>query len=178
MEIWKDIEGYEGKYQVSSWGRVKSLNYNHTGKEQCIKPEANNKGYFQVALCKNGKVQRPYVHRLVASAFLSNPNNLSEINHKDENPKNNCVSNIEWISHKDNCRYGTRNERILENRTGPFKEKQIYCVELDMTFKSSHEAERQTGANQQNIISCCQGKRKRAGGFHWKYKGGGENGAE
>ena len=97
-EIWKDIDGYEGLYQVSNLGRVKSFNYNRTGKEMNLKPvnTCNGFGYLYVNLNKNGKTRLFYIHRLVAKAFLENPDHKSDVNHKDENKTNNCVENLEW----------------------------------------------------------------------------------
>ena len=109
-EIWKPIEGYEGLYEVSSYGRIKSLERyrsNNGGiqliKERIMKPLDYN-GYKNVLLWKNGSKKKEYVHRLVAKAFLSNPDNLKEVNHKDENPSNNMVENLEWCSHRYNMK--------------------------------------------------------------------------
>lgn len=122
MEIWKDISGYEGLYQVSNLGRVKSLeridNNNHPVKEKIIKPYKTIGGYMQVCLWKNGKVKHLQIHRLVAQAFIPNPYNLPECNHKDENPLNNCVENLEWCDHKYNINYGTRTEKASEKMKG------------------------------------------------------------
>lgn len=95
-EIWKDIEGYEGKYQVSNTGEVKSLNYRGSGKTKLLRQTADKDGYKCVIFCKNGKVKGYKVHRLVAIAFIPNPNSLPIINHKDEDKTNNCVDNLEW----------------------------------------------------------------------------------
>ena len=96
MEEWRDIQGYEGLYMVSNLGRVKSLNYHRTGKERIMKPSDNGHGYLFVVLCKDGKDKNCRINRLVAQAFLPNPDNLPEVNHKDENKYNNCVENLEW----------------------------------------------------------------------------------
>lgn len=114
MEEWKDIKGYEGKYQVSSCGRVKSLSNNKTRKERILKPNIDNKGYKTVCLCMNGNVKRFLIHRLVAIAFIPNPNNCPIINHMDENSKNNHVSNLEWCTYKYNNNYGTKPKRMSE----------------------------------------------------------------
>ena len=113
-EIWKPIEGFEN-YMVSSLGRVKSMNYNHTGKEGIISIKYNFKhrqNYPCVRLCKNGKVTYLKIHRLVGKAFIPNPDNLPMINHIDEDRTNNSVSNLEWCDNKYNCNWGTRNKRI------------------------------------------------------------------
>lgn len=91
-EVWKDIEGYEGLYQVSNLGNVKSLNYQGVSREKILKPFINSDGYKRVMLYKNKTIKRLSVHRLVAQAFIENPNNYSCVNHKDENNQNNVVS--------------------------------------------------------------------------------------
>ena len=120
QEIWKDIKGYEGLYQVSNFGRVKSLH----GKEKILKPYHKSTGYIQVILCKNYKTVARMVHRLVAEAFIPNPENKSQVNHKDENPLNNVDSNLEWCSATYNINYGTRNHKCMNKRGTPVK-----CVE-------------------------------------------------
>ena len=114
--IWKDIPGYEGLYQVSNTGQVRSLNYRQTGKTKILKQHTDKNGYKKVGLSKNGKVKTYAVHRLVAKAFISNPNNLPYVNHKDENPSNNAVWNLEWCDCSYNTSYGTSRERAWETR--------------------------------------------------------------
>ena len=123
-EIWKDIEGYEGLYEVSSYGRVRSLgqfvNHNYGGyayrKGRILKPGLGSKKYLSVTLSKNG-IQKQYsVHRLVAQAFIPNINNLPIINHKDENKLNNCVDNLEWCDYKYNVNYGNRLNKFYDSR--------------------------------------------------------------
>ena len=120
-EIWKDIQGYEGLYRVSNLGRVKSLrstHYNHKIKstvvvkrEKILALATDTKGYLRVCLHKNNKANTQKVHRLVASAFIENPNNYPCVNHKDENKQNNNVDNLEWCDSKYNCNYGTTQQR-------------------------------------------------------------------
>lgn len=117
-EIWKDIINYEGKYEVSNLGRVRSLSYNGTGEIKLLKQGTDKKGYKRVGLCKNGKTKHYYVHRLVAITFIPNPDDLSIVNHKDENPANNNVNNLEWCTSEYNNNYGTRNERASESHKG------------------------------------------------------------
>ena len=111
MEEWRDIEGYEGLYQISSLGRVKSFP-RPTTPGGILKTIKRKDGYCSIKLSKNGKVKKVLVHRLVAKAFIPNTNNLPIINHKDENPLNNNVDNLEWCDNKYNGNYGTVKERI------------------------------------------------------------------
>ena len=114
-QIWKDIPRYEGKYQVSNTGKVRSLNYKRTGKTKILKPHTNRDGYKTVNLLKPGEKYKPYyVHRLVAQAFIPNPNNWPQVNHIDEDKANNVVWNLEWCTQQYNMNYGTRNERARE----------------------------------------------------------------
>lgn len=165
-EIWRDIEGYEGLYQISNKGRVKSLKY---GKERILKPQDNGRGYMIIGLFKNGILKHIKVHRLVAITFISNPENLSEVNHKDENKKNNCVENLEWIRHMDNCNYGTRNERVGYSHSKPILQ---YSKSGDFIreWQGAREIEKLLGINHTSIIQSCKGRYKSAGGFVWKYK--------
>ena len=160
METWRAIAGYEGLYQVSNLGRVKSLNYNHTGTDKILKPGKNQGGYLRVGLSKDGHTKHLLVHRLVAEAFIQNQNNLETVNHKDEVKTNNVASNLEWMSRGDNKRYSAnKSAKMFDKQTG----------ELLATFPSTREAERVTGINQSNISECCKGKRKSAGGYIWRY---------
>ena len=166
MEHWKSITGYDGLYEVSDLGRVKSLKY---GKERILTPRATHGGYLKVALCKDGKVEQSNIHRLVAKAFIPNPNNLETVNHKDEVKTNNTVSNLEWMSQKDNINYGTRNKRASEALSKQVQMFDKSTGELLATFPSLMEAERVTGIYHGNISQCCNGKYKSAGGYIWKY---------
>ena len=105
MKFGKILNGWENMYQISNLGRVKSLNYNRTGKEQIIKSHKRKDGYVQVCLCRNKKITTYKLHRLVAETFLENPNNLPCVNHKDENKENNQISNLEWCDKVYNINY-------------------------------------------------------------------------
>ena len=150
-----DIENYEGLYAITRDGKVWSYKSN-----KFLKPILTRNGYCQVNLYKDGKIKREYIHRLVAFAFLDNPNNLSDVNHIDEDKTNNNVNNLEWLSHKDNINYGTRTKRVS---------KPIYCVELDRVFDGAKQAARELSLSQGNITSCCKGRYKTTGGYHFKY---------
>ena len=165
-EIWKDIKDYEGHYQVSNLGRVKSIKF---GKEIILKQHINIKGgYYYVCLLKNGKHKNYYVHRLVAEAFLPITDNLPQVNHKDENKLNNSVDNLEWCDAKYNINFGTCIERRSKKTSKP-----VLQYTLDGKFvkewKSTMECGR-NGYNQGNVAACCQGKLKKYKDFIWKYK--------
>ena len=184
-EIWKDIQGYEGKYQVSNYGNVKSLNFNRKNKEQPLKPQLLTKGYLGVRLYKNGIGETLKIHRLVAQAFIPNPKQYPEVNHKDENKQNNFVwinedgsvdlekSNLEWCSTYYNCNYGTRNNRVaIINGTGSKIVLQFDSNgNLIKEFPSIGEVIRYYGYSRSSISKCCNGKCKQAYGYIWKFKG-------
>ena len=172
MEHWKAIADYEEIYEVSDLGRVKSLWY---GKERILKPGKDTGGYLFVKLYKDGHVKKFKVHRLVAEAFIPNTQGLETVNHKDEVKTNNTVSNLEWMSMRDNNNYGTRNKRASEARLNhPAFSKKVQMFdkstgELLATFPSLMEANRITGIANQSISKCCNGKYKSAGGYKWRY---------
>lgn len=182
-EIWKPIECFEELYHVSTCGRVKSLNYNHTKQEHILKPSIS-KGYLRVCLSKDGKHYMKFVHRLVAEAFLPNPLNLPCINHINEDKTDNRLQNIEWCDVAYNNSFGSRIERIAKANTNnpklkalkndPNKSKAVLQYSLDGTFikefPSAQEVKRQLGFSQGNISTCCLGKRKQAYGYKWLYK--------
>lgn len=172
-EIWKDIPGFEGRYQVSNKGRVKSLNYHNSGKEQVLHTHISKKGYICIGLGQ--KTHR--VHRLVATVFIPNPHNYPQVNHKDEDKTNNSVENLEWCDAKYNNSYGTlleRSSKIRQNRKDLSKPVSQYSKngEYICTYPSVSEAHRITGVNLGNICSCCENREhyKSAGGFIWKYQ--------
>ena len=115
---WKDIEGYEGLYQVSNLGEVRSLNYRKKNITRKMKIHTKITNYQDIQLSKNGKTQVYLIHRLVAEAFIPNPNNFPQINHRDENPKNNIWTNLEWCTAKYNCNYGNHKINISKSKKG------------------------------------------------------------
>lgn len=170
MEIWRNIEEYKGLYQVSNLGRVRSLWY---GKERILKPTKDKDGYLRVQLYKNGKAKLYGIHRLVAMAFIDNPYNLPQVNHKNETKDDNRVENLEWCNHLYNINYGTCQQRRAEKRRNDKLSKTVYQYTLDGKFiaeyPSGKEIQRQLGYNRGYISSCCLGKYKTAYGYIWKY---------
>ncbi|MDF2881531.1 MAG: hypothetical protein K0R54_2088 [Clostridiaceae bacterium] len=188
QEIWRDIEGYEGLYKISDLGRVYSFT-----KNLIRKPFIMNNGYKAITLSKNDKVKRFLVHRLVAKAFIPNPNNYPCINHKDECKANNFVDNLEWCTHKYNMNYNNLHERITNNidyknrkpidyskeifkinaeKTRKRLSKKVHQYDLNMnlikTWNSTKECGR-NGFNQSCVWHCCHGLYEQYKGYIWKY---------
>lgn len=167
-EQWLDIPGYEGLYQISNFGRVKSFYF----KNPCILKPHKVRGYSNVALYKNKKKKQFYIHRLVMENFYPIENtNVLDVNHKDEDKSNNHISNLEWMTHKDNLNYGSRTEKARMKRQGKnsSRSKKVRCIEKDVIYEALREAERQLGIPASNISRACKGKIKTAGGYHWEY---------
>lgn len=136
MEEWKDVKGYEGKYQVSNLGNVRSLNYRNTGEIRILKPRKNKEGYFDVKLSDEHRGVKTYrVHRLVAEAFIPNPNNHPCVNHIDETRDNNNLDNLEWCTFKHNSNHGTLPQRLRKKNC-----KKIRCVNTGEIFDGTKEA--------------------------------------
>lgn len=180
-EIWKDIEGFEDLYQVSNMGRVRSLTRNKKGKNGVPCPIQGRImkqhicfGYYYITLSKNGKYKGFRVHRLVANAFIPNPDNLPQVNHKDENKANNCVDNLEWCDSKYNVNYGTGTERSRLSNTNGKCSKTVLQYSLDGTFikewKSTMDVQRNLGFANSHISECCRGEQAYGYGYLWKYK--------
>ena len=184
LEIWRtavyDGEVYED-FEVSNLGRIKSLNYRRTGRAELLKPGENIDGYFFVIVSKNKETKTCLVHRLVAFTFLENPENLPEVNHKDEDKTNNFVflnedgsvdkekSNLEWKNHRDNCNHGTRNKRSAKARSKKVLQLSL-SGELIREWPSAMEIQRQLGFHQSAICNCCNGKLPHYKGFKWCYE--------
>lgn len=189
IEVWKDVKNYEGYYIVSSMGKVKSLDRIVLGKNgascfRCGKLKSsvtNRGGYLLVMLSKNNKPKSCRIHRLVAEAFIPNPDNLPCIDHINTIRTDNRVSNLRWVTQKENCNnelskksYSEANKgRVLseewKKKIGKGNGKLVYCIELDKIFESTCEASRELGISQSNISLVCRGKRETAGGYHWEY---------
>ena len=161
MEVWKKIKGFEN-YEISNEGRLKSL---HFGKEIFRKSKPTKQGYVRFALCKNGKQFIFLAHRLVAEAFIENPEKKLCVNHKDENKANNNVLNLEWVTHKENNNFGTRGNRIAK---GLFKKvcKIDENGKVIQNYKSIEEASKKNNVSTSLISMICNGKRN--GNFKFK----------
>ena len=155
----KDIKGFEGLYAITSCGKVWSYR-----NKKCLKPYKQSKGYLAVSLYKDGTQKKYNIHRLVAEAYLPNPNNLPQVNHKDENKTHNYINNLEWCDNTYNVNYGTRNKRV-----GRARSKTVICVETNIVYYSPTEVEQTLGIDASSIHKCCKGKRHTAGGYHWRY---------
>lgn len=169
-EIWKDIDGYEGFYQISNFGRVKSFcqpTQFHKPKEHLLKLTVANNGYQQVTLYKNTKRKKFLVHRLVASAFIPNPNNYPHINHKDENKLNNSVDNLEWCTALYNNRYGTARIRYVETRSIPVAQFTDSHV-LIAKYKSAKVASELLNFEKSTIQKACRNG-SISHGYYWEY---------
>ena len=171
-EVWRPIEGYEGLYEVSSIGRIKTV-ANKWKKEKIRKTYTNKKGYVNILLSKNHKYKVFQIHRLVAQAFIPNPNNLPVVNHKDRNPSNNCVYNLEWCTQQHNIHWDGALERRAETQRKHNKRSISVCQysldgELIATYPSIKEAARQTGSSNGNISNCLLGRQIKHNGFIWK----------
>lgn len=186
-ELWKPVKNYENIYLVSNKGCLKSCDRIQIRKDRWgnvtkyhikskkIKTCKNNKNYNMVHLYKNGKCETKLLHRLVAQAFIPNPNNLPEINHKDENKQNNEVDNLEWCERLYNNNYG-KQSKSGRRYSSEKRMKRVNQYDLDgqfiKTYRGIRIAEEETGIHNSNIIKCCNNKVKTAGGYIWKYENG------
>lgn len=177
-EVWKDIAGYEGLYQVSNLGNVRSLNWRNTKTAKNLFLKPHNKGYLQVELAKNGTKKSFVVHRLVANAFLNNPLGYTEVNHKDENKKNNNAKNLEWCDRSYNVLYSIKNRKNADHRKYFGRKSKNADIKVQQiakdgtvvkTWSNSREVFILTGMSDWSISECCRGNRKTAYGYFWRY---------
>lgn len=180
----KPIEGYEGKYEITSTGRVFSLTRKNskgelrTGKE--LSPDTSSHGYPRVRLFNGNCPIRVSVHRLVASAFIPNPKNLPMVNHIDGNKDNNSVNNLEWCTASENIQHSWDNNLSKANKSnegkfGAQSHNHRGILQYDMNdnfikeYPSMVDASRATGASQSKLSAVCRGKRNSTAGYKWKY---------
>jgi len=175
-EIWKEVEGYEGYYEVSNLGNVRSYSNRAGGVTKypkILKIDKANTGYGCVALTRNRKVKRTPVHRLVAKAFIPNPNNYPCVNHKDENRLNNHVDNLEWCTHLYNVRYskvwekGNKTKTLIKCKNAPKAVIGKYNDEVVIRFSSLTEA-RKNGYQSRHIMECINGKKETYNNLVWE----------
>lgn len=177
-EIWKDVSGYEGLYQVSNLGRIKSSErHGNFNKNHILIGGKDTKGYRVVSLTKNGKGLTKKVHRLVAQAFILNPKNLPQINHIDGNKQNNTIKNLEWCDNAYNYKHSVQNKLRINSikelkKLAKKREKKVYQYNsehnLIAEYDSITKAQRKTKVS--HISDCCLGKIKRAGGYFWSFQ--------
>lgn len=175
-EDWRSVEGFEGLYEVSNYGRVRSVDHyvkcnsgRRLVKGRLLKVCDRGNGYAFVTMGKDGKQYNVSVHIVVAKAFIPNPNNLPCVNHKDENPRNNCVDNLEWCTYGYNLSYNDLAKRKAVDKRLPILQ---YSKDGKFIKEWSHarEAAEELGLNKRAIYNCCQGRTKTSGGFIWKRK--------
>ena len=179
---WKDIVGYENEYQINQFGEIRTLKDSPKLKKyDVLKPQISKRnGYVYQMLYKNGKEKLLRVHRLVAMAFLPNPNNLPQVNHKDGNKQNNSVDNLEWCEQSDNMKHAyknglqtpSENQRKAIINTNKLKQKKVCQIkdgEVINTFSGISEASRQTKISISCISRCCNLKRKSTNGYEWRF---------
>lgn len=161
--IWKPVVGFEKYYLVSDSGQVQSRR-----RYSALKPKIDRYGYKAVTLSVNGKHYHRTVHRLVAQAFIPNPDNLPTVNHINEDKTDNRVCNLEWVSIADNDNHGTRNERMADTKCR-LPVEQVSEDGVIAVYKGVKDASRKTGINRCDIALCCKNIRKTAGGYRWRY---------
>lgn len=158
MELWKDIEDYEGQYEISSEGRVANK---RTGK--VLKTFVCGSGYSEIILTKGSQRKPKLIHRLVAEAFIPNPEGKREVNHKNGDKFDNDISNLEWATPSENQRHS---RRVLGSKS---YQRSVLCVELGRTFVSIRAAANEFGLKSPLIWKCCNGFQITTGGYHWQY---------
>ena len=165
VETFVEVEGFE-KYEVSNLGKVRNIKSGRV-----LKPFLTKNGYLMHLLYENNKHKQKhlYLHRIIATAFIDNPGEKTQVNHIDENKTNNDLSNLEWCTVKENNIHGTRTKRVAEKLSQK-------VIQLDLNdnvlneFESMVQAGQETGVSRSNISSCCNGKLKSAGGYKWRRK--------
>lgn len=167
-EIFKDIKGYENLYKISNYGNVKSLK-----NSIILKPAKNHRGYLHVALYKNNKTKAHRIHRLVAQAFISNPENKPQVNHKDGNKLNNCVDNLEWVTNGENQKHAFKLGLQTNKGSNNPRSRKInqYNLNGDLikTWNSIYDITKALGIKRSSIWRCCVGKYSKSHNYVWRY---------
>lgn len=184
IPVLKAIPGYEGEYSASADGRI----YSHKT-ERWLKPNISRNGYESVELFNEGVGKRMFIHRLIAITFIPNPENKEQVNHKDENKRNNSLENLEWSTRRENMNYGTRilrqinstdytteRRKNIARKNGKAAAKSVLQIsrtgEIINRFDSIVEAQKALSVKRSHIVECCRGKRKSSNGYLWRYERG------
>lgn len=166
MEIWKPIKDYENLYEVSNYGNIKSLKYN---KEKLLKPYMTSTGYYKIDLRKNNIRKIRPIHKLVAEAFLENPKNLSEVNHKDGDKTNNNMNNLEWVTRAENIKHSYKTGlHIHLPDCKPVNQIDINTGQILNNYKSINDAAKHLNIRHESISACINGVTNSYGGYKWK----------
>lgn len=172
IEEWRNIEGFEGLYQVSNYGNVRSLNYHNWGIVKNLTPIVDRYGYERVCMCKNGKQFNRLIHRMVAVAFIDNPNTFPQINHINETKTDNRFDNLEWVTANKNANHGTRNQRMSQSKRNKNCKS---VIQMDVQgceirkWVSFMEINRVLGYDVGFLARCCKGRCETAYGYKWRY---------
>ena len=175
QEVWKDITGYEGYYQVSNLGSVRSVDRMVKGKKESLRfvkgrilqPNLSE-GYLMVGLCKSGRQSTIRVHRLAAEAFIPNPENKRTVNHIDENKLNNTITNLEWTTDRENCNHGNRTVKSSIGRYKPVEQLSLDGCPIKV-YEGIKLASENTGISQSKIVDVLKGRRTQTKGYKWRY---------
>ena len=178
MEIWKTIEGTNGRYEISNTGKIRSLNYKNTGKIKELRPAPDPKGYMKTMLLIGGRYKNVKVHRLVAEVFIPNPEGKPQVNHKDGNKRNNHEDNLEWSSNIENAHHAIEtglfvNSYKASEAANEKRKKPIVATRADgekYTFDSISSASRSLGVNRRHIQSILRGERRQTRGYTFEYE--------
>ena len=170
-EIFKDIKGAEGNYKVSNKGNVMSMHYGKTGVPRLLSLKPNRNGKYKTVDLRfnNGEKKTLLVHRLVAEAFIPNPDNLEQVNHKDEDGNNNNVENLEWCTRSYNCSYGHRTDNIKTSNSRKIKQYTLDGKFLKEWNSATEAGKAIKGKYISSIMHCCKCRLKSACGYIWKY---------
>ena len=184
-EVWADIKGYEGLYQISTFGNVKSLSrsvkHSNGGtkilRERMLKTKINSTtGYKEISLSKDGKQKYHLIHKLIAEAFIDNPHRLPVVNHIDGCKTNNDIFNLEWATYSENIRHAFANGLSHNNMTNEIsragnevQKKQVRCIDDDLVFDSAREAADYYGVQLSNLSKVCNGKARTTGGKRFEF---------
>lgn len=176
-EQWKPVEGADDRYEVSNTGKIRSLNYKNSGETRELKPAPDPKGYLKTMILMGGKYKTVKIHRIVAKAFIPNPEGKPQVNHKDGNKENNCVDNLEWATNIANAHHAIKNGLFKNSykateAANKKRERPITAIDesgREFEFSSINEASRQLNVGRRHVQSVLKGTRNQAGGYRFRY---------